>query len=468
MKKLILLFAAVLFIQHLQAQLKLDLTHVPASGPPPAIAIKKPVIYKMSNGLTVLILEDHRLPKVTATFLTNTGPVDERDKAGAMTLMAAMLNEGATTMSKAEFNEAVDMTGSTLVFNPTGATVSALTRYFSEVLGLMGKAITEPAFDLQTFEDVKIQQVAQLQSQTRNTALLADKITNALAYGKTHPKGEFATTQTMQKITLQDVKDAYHNYIKPSGSYLVIIGDISPGPACKLATAVFGSWTATPSILPRLPLVNNPVTIEIDVVNVPSSVQSQINIVNLINVKLSDPDYFPLLLANRILGGVPEGRLTSDIRNKQAFSYEPYSTINVGLFQGMFKASALVRNAKTDTAVIVMMDEIKRLRTEKVSASELSNAKAVYNGSFALGMENLSRTSGYATDILINKLPADFYQTYLQRVEAVTADDVLRVAKKYINYMRIVITGNQQQFIDGLQKMGYPVRFFDIDGNAVK
>src|SRR6185312_4393909 len=176
-------------------------------------------------------------------------------------------------------------------------------------------------------------------------------------------------------------------------------------------------------------------------VDVPNAVQSEIKVLNLVYLPKNNPDYFPVLVANYILGGGAESRLFMDLREKHGFTYGAYSNVGSGLYQTTFQASASVRTAKTDSAVMEFLNELKRIRTEKVSDEELRSAKALYNGSFALGLEDPARTATFASTILINNLPRDFYKTYLQKVNAVTADDILRVARKYMDYdnTRIVI-----------------------------
>jgi predicted Zn-dependent peptidase len=178
---------------------------------------------------------------------------------------------------------------------------------------------------------------------------------------------------------------------------------------------------------------------------------------------MNDPDYFPALLANYILGGGAQAHLFMNLREKHGFTYGAYSSLGAGRFQATFDANASVRNAKTDSAVTQFLAEINRMRTEKVTAEELANAKALYNGSFARGLEDPARTASFASNILINKLPADFYKTYLQKFNAVTADDILRVAQKYMDYdhLRVIIVGNGSQILEGLKKLGYPVNLFD-------
>ncbi|MGZ3872622.1 MAG: M16 family metallopeptidase, partial [Mucilaginibacter sp.] len=343
------------------------------------------------------------------------------------------------------------------------------TRYFKSAFTLMGQALKEPAFTQESFDKLKTQEITSLKASAKSAKAIAGRVNNALAYGKSHPNGEFETEEGIQALTLQDVKDAYRKYITPSRSYLTIIGDIKPADAKALATEVFGSWKGTTLTLPKLSEVSNPTKTEIDLIDVPNAVQSEINVISLVHIKKNDPDYFPALLANYILGGNAESRLFMNLREKHGFTYGSYSNLGTGRFQETLDASASVRNAKVDSAVTEILNEIKRIRTEKVSEDELTTAKALYNGSFALGLEDPARMATFASNILINDLPPDFYRTFLQRVNAVTADDVLRVAQKYFNHdnTRIVVVGSAGQVLNGLKKSGYPVKLYDKFANPV-
>jgi zinc protease len=462
MKKYIMILAGALVMQYAQAQ-TIDRSHPPKPGPAPVLTIKDPVIYKLPNGITVLVVEDHRLPKVSATFSIDAGPRTEGAKAGVISLMGDMLNEGTKTLPKAEFDEAVEKMGANVSLSSSGGSVSALTRYFKTAFGLMGQALKEPAFTQESFDKLKTQKLTSIKNSAKSAPAIASRVTNALAYGSTHPNGEFETEATVKALTVQDIKDAYASYITPSRSYLTIVGDITPADAKALATQVLGAWKGKVLTLPVLPLVANPTKTEIDVVDVPSAVQSEIKVVNLVNLKKNDPDLFPSLLANYILGGGAESRLFMNLREKHGFTYGAYSSMGSGRFQTLFNASASVRNAKADSAVMEFLKEIKRIRTEKVSDEELANAKALYAGSFALGLEDPARTATFASNILINNLPADFYKTYLQKVNAVTAADVQRVAQKYFSAdnSRIMVVGNAAQMLDGIKKIGLPVKMYD-------
>lgn len=468
MRKIAFIITGALLFLQVTAQ-KIDRSKQPKPGPAPVITIADPVIYKLDNGITVLVVENHKLPKITATYSIDAGPIREGEKAGVVSLMGQMLNEGTRTHAKAQFDEAVDQIGANVNLSASGGTVSALTRYFDQAFSLMTEALKEPAFSQESFDKLKSQTLTGLKANERNVKAIANRVSNALLYGKDHPNGEFETPATITKLTLDDVKAAYNQYITPSRGFLTFVGDIKPEQAKALAEKALSGWKGASLQLPKLAAVNNPAATEIDLIDVPNAVQSEIKVANLVQLPLSSPDYFPVLLANQILGGGSESYLFMDLREKHGFTYGAYSSISGGRFQTSFAASASVRNEKTDSAVMAFVQQIKRIRTQKVSDEDLKNAKALYNGSFALGMENAARIATYATNILLNNLPKDFYRTYLQKINAVTAEDVQRVAQKYfnINNSRIIVTGKAAQVQSGLAKLGYPVNQFTKEADPV-
>lgn len=462
MKKLFIIAVVSLLAQGISAQ-TINRSQKPKPGPAPVITIGDPVIYKLANGITVLVVENHKLPKVTASYSIDAGPITEGAKAGVVSLMGSMLNEGTTSKTKAQFDEAVDQLGANVSAGASGGSVSALTRYFDQAFILMAESLRKPSFPAASFEKIKSQTLTGLKSNEKSAKAISTRVVNALAYGKSHPSGEFSTEASINGITLEDVKAVYTKYITPSRGYLTFVGDIKPEAAKALAEKAFGDWKGTPLTLPTVAKVSNPAKTEVNVVNVSNAVQSEITVANLIDLPLSSPDYFAVLLANQILGGGSESRLFMNLREKHGFTYGAYSGTGSGRFQSKFSANAAVRNEKVDSAVVEFLREINNIRTTKVSTEELQNAKNLYNGSFALGLENPARTAGFASSILINGLPKDFYRTYLQKINAVTTDDILRVSKKYFNHdnTRIIIVGKTDAFVPGLTKAGFTVKTFD-------
>ena len=469
MKKLFIIVAVTLFAQSVSAQ-NIDRSHKPKPGPAPVITIGDPVVYKLANGITVLVVENHKLPKISASYSIDAGPVTEGAKAGVISLMGSMLNEGTTTKTKIQFDEAVDQLGANVGISSNGGSVSALTRYFGEAFMLMVDGIRNPSFPQSSFEKLKSQTLTNLKSNEKSAKAVSGRVVNAFAYGKTSPFGEFATETSINAITLDDVKTAYKKFLTPSRGYLTFVGDIKPLEAKALAEKAFGNWKGSLLTLPVLAKVSNPLKTEVDVVDVSNAVQSEITVTNLIDLPMNNPDYFAVLLANQILGGGADSRLFKNLREKHGFTYGAFSSAGSGRFQSRFSATAAVRNDKVDSAVVEFLREINGIRSAKVSEGDLQDAKNLFNGNFALALENPARIAGFASAILINNLPKDFYRTYLQKVNAVTTDDVLRVAKKYFNHAntRVVIVGNTEKFVPGLKKAGFTVKEFDNYASPVK
>lgn len=468
MRKIFFIAIGTLMISGVFAQ-NIDRSHAPKAGPAPVIKLKDPAVYTLKNGIKVLVVEDHKVPSISASYYIYTGPVKEGEKAGVMGLMGGMLNEGTQHMSKAEFDLAAEQDGTSISLNNNGGSVAALDRYFDKGLGLLADALRYPAMQQSSFDKLKTQELNGLKSQEKSINAIAGNVTGALAYGKESPLGEFETAESVEKIQLADVKDYYKKYITPSNGYLTIVGDIKPEEARRLAEKYFGDWTGAKVEVAKIPDVTNPETTEIDLVDVPSAVQSVINVTNVISLPIDNPDYFPTLIANQILGGGADAYLFKDLREKHGFTYGAYSSVSGNIHQTRFNASAAVRNEVTDSSVVLFMQNIQKIRDQKVPADLLKDTKAAFNGNFALGTENKARIASFARNIMIYNLPKDYYRTYLQKINAVTAEDVQRVARKYFNYAnsRIVIAGKADSIKAGLEKLGYPVKMYDKDANPV-
>lgn len=469
MKKVIIVALSIVLLQHGFAQVKVDRSEKPAAGPAPAISIKDPVIFTLPNGMTVLVVENHKFPKVSASLNIDAGPILEGKRAGLVNLMGQMLGEGTTNMPKDKFDEAVDIIGAEVSLYASGGSASALTRYFEKAFNLMADGLKNPAFPQASFDKLKSLTITGLKSNEKSAPAIAARVNAALSYGKQTAMGEFTTEETVNGLTLKDVKEEYKNYITPSRSYLTFVGDITPAAAKELTAKAFGRWSGKKLSLPVIPLVKNPAKTEIDFVDVPTAVQGELNVGNLVSNPMNNKDYHALLVANQILGGGAESKLFMNLREKHGFTYGSYSRIGSGRFQSLFTASAAVRSDKVDSATAEIFSEILNMRDGKITQEELDIAKAKYNGSFALGMEDPSRTATYASNILINNLPKDFYKTFLQKINSVSLNDLKRVSGIYFNenHSRIVIAGNGSVILPKLMRLGYPVKKFDRYANPV-
>jgi len=463
MKKIIIVLLGILMMQNSFAQTKIDRSKKPAAGPAPVISIPDPVIFNMPNGMTVLVVENHKIPKVRAVLNIDAGPIKEGSKAGVTDLMGEMLGEGTTTMTKDKFDESVDLIGADVTLSASGGSASALTRYFDKAFMLMADALKNPSFPGESFKKIQSQTITALKQNEKKASTIAERVNSALNYGKQTALGEFTTEESIKGLTLNDIKEAYKNYITPSRSYLTFVGDITPAAAKVLAEKAFEKWTGTKLTLPTIADVQNPDKTEIDFVDVPTAVQAELRVGNLVTNPLNGSDYHALVLANYILGGGAESKLFMNIREKRGFAYDAHSSLGNGRFQSLFTAITQVRTDKADSAVAELVSQILNMRDGKITDEELAGAKAVYNGLFALRMENPAITATYASNILINNLPKDFYRTYLQKINSITKEDIVRVSKNFFNETnsRIVIVGNGSKIIPNLGRLGYPIKKYD-------
>ena len=464
----------VLFLASLSMQAQIDRSVQPKPGPAPKINIGQPETFTLKNGLTVMIVENHKLPRVSATLTIDNPLIVEGEKAGLTSLVSSLLGSGSTSISKDDFNEEVDYLGASLNFGHQSAYASSLTKYFPRIMELMADGALNPNFTQEDLDSERAKILENLKSEKKSVSAIAGRVQSVLAYGIDHPYGEFVTEETINNVTLADVKAFHGKYFKPNNAYLIVVGDVKAKDVKKLAKKLFSNWEKGNIVADTYTTANNPMSTEVNFINMENAVQSELSVQNTVNLTMKDDDYFPVLIANNILGGGGEARLFNNLREDKKFTYGSYSRIgNDKNTISTFKATASVRNAVTDSSVVEILKEIKNISTELVSAQELKDAKAKYVGNFVMGIERPSTVASYALRIKTEDLPKDFFETYLEKIEAVTREDVLRVAKKYFqgDNLRIVVTGKGSEVVDALENLTFdgkkiPVKYFDQSGEA--
>ena len=474
MKKIYSLLVIALLAFNLQAQV--DRSKMPEAGPLPQINLSEPQRFELKNGLKVLVVENHKLPRVSVQLIIDNPPVAEGNKAGVSSFVSSLLGNGSKTISKDDFNEELDFMGARMSFGAESASASSLSKYFPRIMELMADAAINPNFTQEEFDKEKEKLLTSLKADEKNVSSIASDVQSALAYGKNHPYGELVTKETVNNITLKDVQQFYSDYFVPANSYMVIIGDVDFKEVKKLVKNNFVSWTkATPPSF-SLPTPKDVQYTQINFVDMPNAVQSEVAVENLVSLKKNDPDYLPALMANRILGGGGSARLFLNLREDKAYTYGAYSSIgNDKNSLSRFRAYASVRNAVTDSAVVELLSEIDKIATTPVSEKELSDAKAAYIGNFIMALEKPSTMASYALNIETEGLSKDYYKTYLEKINAITVADVENAAKKYFksSNARIVVTGKGSDVLDNLEKVTFkgqsvPVKYFDKQGNPTE
>lgn len=454
---------------------QIDRSQQPQPGPAPVIQLGEPERFTLKNGLTVLIVENNKLPRAAVSLSLDNSPIAEGELAGVSAMTAALLGKGSATIDKDSFNEEIDFMGATINFGSQSASASSLSRYFGRVLELMADAALHPNFTQEEFDKEKDILLDGIKSGEKSVTTAARRVENLLAYGKDHPYGEYVSKESVERVKLADVDAFYKRYFLPNNAYLVIVGDVDAGDLRKQVKKLFGKWKKKNLSTDPIPDVTNVSTTQIDFVNMPNAVQTEVTVQNTVSLRKKDADYFPLLIANGILGGGGEARLFLNLREDKGYTYGSYSSMGNNKYTASrFRASASVRNAVVDSAVVELLYEIDRMKKEVVSDEELNRAKAKYVGSFVRAVEQPSTVAAYALEIETEGLPDDFYTTYLESVNNVTKEDIQRVAQKYflVDQARIVVTGKASEVLDNLEKVQFnesdiSVSYYDKYGNVI-
>jgi predicted Zn-dependent peptidase len=464
MKKSILILSSLLLTIIMQGQI----IPQPKPGVAPSVKIGKPLTFELKNGLKVMVVENHKLPRVTFSLTLDNDPYAEGDKKGVSDMTGILIGSGTTKISKDAFNEEVDFLGANINFNSNGATASALSKYSGRVLELMADGALNPNFTQEEFDKEKTKLIEGLKANEKSVSAVAARVINVLTFGKNHPSGEFVSEATVKNVTLEDVKANYNTYFVPSNAYLIIVGDVKFKETKKMVEKFFGSWKkgTAPSISYADP--KDVASTQINFIDMPNAVQSEVAVGNISSLKMTDPDYFAVLIANQILGGDFNSYINMNLREVHGWTYGARTSIGGDKRVSNFSASTQVRNAVTDSTVVEIMKEFKKIRTEKVTDEMLASVKAGYTGRFVMQIEKPQTVAGYALRIQTQSLPADFYENYIKNIGAVTADDVLRVANKYFlaDNSRIIIVGKASDVAPALEKLTIPVSYFDKYGNA--
>lgn len=466
MKKILIIAISLFLTLTMQAQDRPQ----PKPGPAPSINIKKPVSFVLPNGLKVLVVEDHKLPRISYNLTIDNAPFAEGNKKGVDELTGTLIGNGSLKTPKNAYNEEIDFLGAEIKFYSSGAYASGLSKYSKRILELMAEGALSPNFTQDEFEKEKEKLIEGLKTQEKSVAVVAGRVENVLVYGKNHPGGEYLSEETINNVSLEDVKANYASYFVPEKAYLVIIGDVSFKEIKKSVENLFKSWKKAKAPKTTYPEPKNADKTQINFVDMPNAVQSEIALVNTVNLKLSDPDYFPVIVANQVLGGDFNSYLNMNLREVHGWTYGARSSIGTSKYSASkFKANSQVRNAVTDSAVVEFIKEIKRIRSEKVTDEELNNVKAGYVGKFVMQVEKPQTIARYALNIETEGLQADFYENYIKNIQTVTSDDVLRVMKKYVleDNMRIIVTGKGSEVIPTLEKLKIPIFYFDKFGNPI-
>lgn len=448
---LLLLLSSNLFAQ-------IDRSVMPKPGKAPIININDSQVFTLPNGITVIVSENHKIPKVSFDLRMGSDPKLEGRLAGLSDLAGSLLLSGTATRSKDQFDNEIDYIGADLNADDNSIFLSCLTKHVDKGLLLMSDVLLNASFPEDEFNRIKKQNESGLMATKSDAGTMAQNAISKINFPQ-HPYGEVMTEASLNAIQLQDIKEYYKNTFTPKGAYLVIVGDVNLEEARRLANKYFGSWTGPEPYTNTTESVQKNKGDRVIFVNKPGAVQSVIYVTFPVDIHPGDKYQLPLTVLNGVLGGGGFGtRLMHNLREDKAYTYGCYSRLNITDNGSWISAGGNFRNSVTDSAITEILNEFKIISSDLVKDDELSLIKSSMNGDFSRSLESPQTIARFAYNIIKNKLNPDYYKNYLQRLDAVSKETVLEMAKMYFNpyACNIIVVGNEEV----LSK----IKVFDADG----
>lgn len=447
--------------------------NVPKPGPARDIELGEYSSFDLRNGLKVIVVENHKIPRLSYQLSLQHKPIPEGKKVGYRSMAGSLLKTGTKNRSKAQIDEEIDFIGASLNTFARGMYGSSLKKHSGKLLDIFTDVLYNPSFPQEEFDKYIKQARSGLASAKTSPESMVSNTASVLNFGSKHPYGEIQQEKHLDAMTLQTLKNYYKTFFRPNNAYLIIVGDITPAEAKKTAKKYFGKWKKGYVPEYKSEYIDAPSKNRVALINKDGAVQSVIRVTYPIDLKPGDEDVLKARVMNSALGGgVFSGRLMQNLREDKAYTYGARSSINANQTRGSFAAYASVRNEVTDSSVQEFMYELRRMSTEPISKSDLAKIKASLAGSFARSLESPQTIARFAMNTFKYDLPKDYYNTYLQRLDAITIDDVNEMVAKYIRpeNANIVIAGAAGDIADKLVRFDGDgvIEYFDAFGNPTE
>jgi zinc protease len=418
-------------------------------------------IQTLPNGLQVVVVLHHEQPAVTMRLLVRAGAAsDPKDKLGLARLTASLLDQGTTTKSAQEMNDAIDFIGGSMGASAgtdlTFAHMVVMKDSFETGMRMLSDMARRPGFAQSEIDRQRQQTLSSLQVSLEDPEYIANSVFDRLVYGF-HPYGlpDIGTAETLASITRNDIVAFHQRYFTPNNAILAVVGDVTADEAFSMTKKVFGDWERRD--VPTQKFMDPPdPTRRVVIVNKPDAVQTEVR-VGHIGIPRNHPDYMALNLAIRILGGEGSNRLHQVLRTERGLTYGAQANLDALKETGDFQAETNTRSDATGEVLRLIVDEFWRLQRDRVGTLELDNAKAYLTGSFPLTIETPDSIAMQVVTALFYGLPLQELQTFRERVNAVTVDDVQRVAKAFLrpDRLSVVLVGNAGAFSPQLRGVGF-------------
>lgn len=438
----------------------IDLTVPPTLAAPPALRLPPVTTRTLPNGLTLVVVQQHELPLVDVVLDVRTGgEADPAGKAGTASLASGMLTEGTTTRSALEIADQAAYLGVRIGagsgWEQSTVSLHAPTAQLDSALALFADVALHPAFSASDLERVRKVRLTALQQVRDRGPAIANLAYATALYGEQHPYGRplSGTETSVADITRDDLVKFYSTYFRPNDATLLVVGDVRPDDIERRVLALFGGWTRAnvPTVAEGAAPVPKATTLVL--IDKPGAAQSSFRLGG-IGVPRTTDDYFAIEVMNTILGGSFTSRLNQNLRETHGYTYGANSGFSMRRTAGPFTAGAEVVSAKTDSAFIEFMKELRAIR-DTVPSDELAKAKRYLQLGLPQDFETTGDIASQMLPLITYGIPLNFYDTAVQRIGAVTQADVQRVARQYVNPDRltIVIVGDRKLIEPGLRAL---------------
>ncbi len=452
-----------------------DITRPPELAPPPALALPPIITRKLGNGLSLMVVEQHELPVADFIMLVRTGGEADPSRLGGLaSLTADMLDEGTRTRNALQIADQTAFLGADLStssgWDRSVVSLHTTTAQLDSALALFADVVLNPAFPETELARVQKERLTSLLQLEDYGPAIADRVFEKVVFGSHNPYGHplSGTRESVAGVTRSDVSSFYSTYYRPNNATLVVVGDVKPDDVGRRAEALFGAWKRGEIPATRYGPVPPARSRTIYLVDKPGAAQSSFRIGG-VGVARSTPDYFAIEVMNTILGGSFTSRLNQSLRETHGYTYGAFSGFSMRSEPGPFTAEAEIVAAKTDSALLVFMAELRGIR-DTVPETELSKAKQLLQLQLPGDFETTRSIASRLVPVAIYDLPLDFYNQYVGRIGAVSQSDVQRVAREEIrpDSFDIVIVGDGKLVEQGLETLDIaPVKRLTLQGEPV-
>jgi zinc protease len=448
---------------------------IPSAGPTTMVKLPMAKRFSLPNGLTVLLVESHRLPIVAGTLVLRSGSAqDPQTLPGLAGFTATMLDEGTQKRDALAIANELHGLGASLSTGSSvdGSTIAcrSLKGTAAATMAILSDVAQHPSFPEKDIERVRDDRVTNLLQQRDSPNQTASRIMWNCLYGPTHPYGHITlgTAEGLKAVKRDDMVRFYQAYFTPQNAALVFVGDLTESEARKLATDALGSWTGPPTETPRPPQ-GTMISSRVVIVDKPGMPQTSLRVVQL-GLMRSDPDFERMDLANTILGGLFSSRINMNLREEHGYTYGAFSLLSENRGQGPFLIGTSVRTDVTGASIDEILKEVHGMVEKPVTADELRMAKESTIRTLPANFQTTGATAGTIATLYLYDLPPDYYQTLPGRISAIQAADVQAVSKKYLapDRMLVIAVGDRSKIEPQITKLNLgAVAYKDLDGKEV-